>query len=116
MLEVTGYECLKISMTNHPKDRHVLAAAVRCGAHAIITDNKKDFPPESLYPYDLDCLTSDEFLVHQFHLAPEMVIDKLQMQAKKRNVSLSGLLIRLSCCAPEFVELARAEYSQYASE
>lgn len=29
--EVTGYECLKGAMTNHPKDRHVLAAAVRCG-------------------------------------------------------------------------------------
>lgn len=36
---VTGYECLVASMTNDPKDRHVLAAAVRCGAHAIITDN-----------------------------------------------------------------------------
>ena len=114
--EVTGYEGLKSAMTNHPKDRHVLAAAVRCGAHAIVSDNKKDFPRESLCPYNLDCLTSDEFLVHQFHLAPEMVIDKLQMQAKKRNVSLSGLLMRLSSCAPEFVDLARAEYSQYSSE
>jgi hypothetical protein len=33
--KVTGYECLVTSMTNDPKDRHVLAAAVRCGAHAI---------------------------------------------------------------------------------
>lgn len=33
---VTGYECLEGAMTNDPKDRHVLAAAVRCGAHAII--------------------------------------------------------------------------------
>ena len=46
--EVTGYECLKNVMTNQPKDRHVLAAAVRCGAHAIVSDNKKDFPPDSL--------------------------------------------------------------------
>lgn len=96
--EVTGYQCLQSAMTNHPKDRHVLAAAVRCGAHAIISDNKKDFPEDALAPYDLDCLTSDEFLVHQFHLAPEMVIDKLLRQAKKRSVSLVGLLMRLRCC------------------
>lgn len=32
--KVTGYEPLVDSMTNDKKDRHVLAAAVRCGAQA----------------------------------------------------------------------------------
>jgi hypothetical protein len=114
--EVTGYECLKNVMTNQPKDRHVLAAAVRCGAHAIVSDNKKDFPPDSLSPYNLDCLTSDEFLVHQFHLAPELVFDKLQMQSRKRNVSLCGLLIRLKCRVPEFTDLALSEYAEHLAE
>ena len=114
--EITGYECLQSAMTNHPKDRHVLAAAVRCGAHAIISDNKKDFPRDALSPYDIDCLTADEFLVHQFHLAPELVIDKLQMQAKKRNVSFPGLLMRLQRCAPMFAELALAESSENSGE
>jgi hypothetical protein len=103
-------------MTNHPKDRHVLAAAVRCAAHAIVTDNKKDFPSESLSPYNLDCLTSDEFLVHQFHLGSELVMDRLQMQAKKREISFAGLLMRLSCVAPKFAELALSEYSENPSE
>src|SRR5690349_19351825 len=40
---VTEYEALIPVMDNHPKDRHVLAAAVRCQAHAIVTDNTKDF-------------------------------------------------------------------------
>jgi len=31
-------------MTNHPKDRHVLAAAVRCNAEVIVTHNVKEFP------------------------------------------------------------------------
>jgi predicted nucleic acid-binding protein len=48
--QVTGYEPLLGSMKNDPKDRHVLAAAVRSGAHAIVTDNTKDFPPETVEP------------------------------------------------------------------
>jgi hypothetical protein len=32
---VTDYEPLIDRMNNHPKDRHVLAAAVKCGASLI---------------------------------------------------------------------------------
>ncbi len=67
---VTGYENLIDSMENGAKDRHVLAAAVKCGAHAIVSDNVKDFPRESLAPYGLECLTADQFLKHQYHLKP----------------------------------------------
>jgi hypothetical protein len=45
---VEGYETLIPAMTNHPKDRHVLAAAVRCGAQMIVTFNLKDFPKARL--------------------------------------------------------------------
>lgn len=38
---VEGYEGLVESMTNDRKDRHVLAAAVRCGAHCIVTQNRR---------------------------------------------------------------------------
>jgi len=40
---VTGYESLVDAMTNHPKDRHVLAAAVRANAEVIVTFNLSDF-------------------------------------------------------------------------
>ena len=36
------------AMTNHPKDRHVLAAAARAGAKVMVTYNLKDFPSSSL--------------------------------------------------------------------
>jgi predicted nucleic acid-binding protein len=36
---VTGYESLIGSMTNHPKDRHVLAAAVAGRADVLVTES-----------------------------------------------------------------------------
>jgi hypothetical protein len=54
---VTGYADLVASMTNDKKDRHVLAAAVRAGAHAILKENVKHFPAKSVEPYAIDVLT-----------------------------------------------------------
>jgi predicted nucleic acid-binding protein len=48
---VDGYEPLIESMENDEKDRHMLAAAVRANAAAIVTNNVKDFPPASTIPY-----------------------------------------------------------------
>jgi predicted nucleic acid-binding protein len=43
--EVTGYRPLISAMSNDPKDRHVVAAAVKAGAQVIVTSNIKDFSP-----------------------------------------------------------------------
>jgi hypothetical protein len=91
---VDGYQPLSAAMTNHPKDRHVLAAAVRCGAHAVVSNNRKHFPDSALDPYNLECLTADEFLAHQYHLDPDGFISVLVKQAADIKWTLPQLLSR----------------------
>lgn len=49
--EVRGYENLVERMTCDPKDRHVLAAAVRSDAAVLVTFNTDDFPDTSTAAY-----------------------------------------------------------------
>ena len=65
---VTGYSDLVSRMTNHEKDRHVLAAAVRGGAELLVTFNTKDFPSASVDPFDLEVVHPDDFLLDQLDL------------------------------------------------
>jgi hypothetical protein len=52
---VTGHELFIDRMTNDPKDRHVVAAAVKCGAQAIVTYNLRHFPVSSVEPWGIEC-------------------------------------------------------------
>jgi predicted nucleic acid-binding protein len=60
---VTGYEHLIPNMTNHVKDRHVLAAAVACDADRIVTCNMRDFPYASCEPHGVEPEHPDDFLL-----------------------------------------------------
>jgi len=79
--EVTGYQSLVGGLTCDPKDRHVLAAAVRADAAAIVTFNTTDFPDHSVQPFELDVIHPDTFLLDQLDLAPVAVTDELAQQA-----------------------------------
>ena len=103
---IEGYEPLIPIMANHPKDRHVLAAAVHCGAQTIVTLNLKDFPDDALSPWDIMAQSPDEFLVQQYHLAPEVVAQKLHEQSA-RHGGMERLLIIHNKIVPEFVGLIR---------
>lgn len=89
---VTGYKDLEISLTNETKDRHVLAAAIRCGAQVIVTFNLKHFPREALKLYAIEALHPDEFLVNQFHLDGALVTKKLAEQAAAINRTVEAQL------------------------
>lgn len=68
---VTGHEALIPSLSlPDPDDRHVLAAAIRCNADAIVTFNRKDFPEGYLHPYGIDALHPDDFICYQIDMSP----------------------------------------------
>lgn len=90
-------------------DRHVLAAAVRGQANAIVTSNIKHFPETCLEEYGLLCQSPDDFLVNQFHLNPPLVIDKLDQQAAVRHKTRNDLIDTLKSITPQFAELLRRD-------
>ena len=81
--EVVGYQDLIPAMTNHPKDQHVLAAAIRGGADVLVTENLRDFPDDAVAPYDLRAIHQDEFLLDLLDLWPAMVLDALRRQTSR---------------------------------
>jgi hypothetical protein len=67
----------------------------------------RHFRPEAAKPYDLDILTPDDFLVHQFHFNDELLMEKLAAQAGARKISIDGLLDRLQRSVTNCVKLLR---------
>ncbi len=79
---VEGYEPLIDALElPDPDDRHVLAAAIRCGAQVIVTNNLTDFPTTALEPFGIEAQNADEFLMHLVDLSPVVVATTLQQQA-----------------------------------
>ncbi len=100
---VEGYEDLIPTMTNHEKDRHVLAAAVRSGAETIVTYNLKDFPRSALAPYSITAQGPSTFLKNLYELDSDAVLHTLQQQAAAIDRSFDYLLDRLRVNVPGFV-------------
>jgi hypothetical protein len=72
---VTGYADLIPSLSlPDPDDRHVLAAAIRCGADAIVTFNRRDFPTDMVGRYDIEVQHPDDFIHHQLGLNEAEVV------------------------------------------
>lgn len=61
-----------------PDDRHVLAAAIRCGASVIVTSNLKDFPADYLAGFEIEAQHPDEFVSNQFDLNQPVFCDAMK--------------------------------------
>ena len=78
---VVGHEAIAENLhLPDPDDRHVLAAAIRCGASVIVTFNEKDFPADALEPFGIEAQHPDLFIDNLFDLDPAAVIAAAQRQ------------------------------------
>ena len=75
---VDDFDHLIPALTCDPKDRHVLAAAVRAEADLIVTFNLKDFPPEAVSGRGIDVVHPDTFLTALVTENPVVVITAVE--------------------------------------
>lgn len=109
---IEGYQGLLPAMTNHPKDRHVLAAAVAGGAGTIVTSNLRHFPAAALAPYDLRAISPDEFLSDLLEREPDEILEVLNQQAralKNPPMGVVDIIASLSRSVPTFAESASTQ-------
>jgi len=93
----------------HEKDRHVVAAALRCNCELIVTYNKKDFPQSVLSDLGVTVLGPSSFLISLYDLEPAIVIRKLTEQAQAIGQTFEQLLDALRLGVPTFVSYIREE-------
>jgi len=87
---VTKYNGLIKGLTlPDPKDCHVLAAAIKCNANVIVTNNLKDFPTEYLASFGVDVKSADDFLTDIIDLNQELAIKAFrELVVNRRNPDL----------------------------
>ena len=94
-----SFEDLVTRMTNHPMNRHVLAAAIKSRAQIIVTFNLKHFQLTALHSYYIEPQSPDIFLMNLLAMNPEQMLNIIAMQARdlhKPTTTIATLLENLA--------------------
>jgi predicted nucleic acid-binding protein len=89
-------------------DRHVLAAAIVAPAETIITQNIRHFSKDCCEKYGVLCQTPEDFLIDQYRLSPQLVLDKLDDQAAGISQNREFVVASLKTSVPKFCKLVDA--------
>ena len=89
-------------LTNDEKDRHVLAAAIRSGSSLIVTFNTKDFPEESLAPWNMQVSTPDDYLLVLYEMDSKQIIQRIAAISGQKDETQIDTLIELGKSCPKF--------------
>jgi predicted nucleic acid-binding protein len=82
---ISGHESLIEAIhLRDPKDRHVLAAAIKSGAQVIVTADK-DFTADDLAPWDIEAKHPDDFVLDQIDINDRVVWGCVQQIANSRK-------------------------------
>lgn len=92
-------------LNNHPKDRHVLAAAIGAGARTIVTANLRDFPSSVLVYWGIQALHPQDFLSDLLEHHEGVVRRRLVEMAEGEPAEVP--LRHLTIHVPKFVERIR---------
>lgn len=112
-LPARSYERLIAEMTNHPKDRHVLAAAVVAKAAIIVSDDRKGFPRAACEPRGVRRLSAEEFLLDLLAGHEAQFIAGLELMAGVRRRPPNTVPAIIEALAERRPSLARALRSAF---
>lgn len=98
--EVRDYQYIRGTLEPLPDDGdgHVIAAAIKCRADVIVTDNLKDFPARILDCYGIEPKSSDEFLADTIDLQTSVsvaAIHRMRLRFKKPELTAEALLLKI---------------------
>ncbi|MDR0431815.1 MAG: PIN domain-containing protein [Bifidobacteriaceae bacterium] len=103
---LTGFNDLVPVMRNHPKDRHVAAAAAKANCD-VVTVNLRDFKPEDLSPFDIRAVDPDTFLCALFDEDPETAyraVDRKRASYRHPPRTMAGFSTGLGKLVPTFAK------------
>ena len=96
---VEKYNLIQDNLNNclpDPNDTHVLAAAIKCKASIIVTDNVRDFPTDTLDSYNIERLTADDFIANTIDLNQQkavLALRDMRMRFEKPELTSEALLL-----------------------